>query len=91
MKNNVTVDKKNLLILYKGKQLCTGDLVSIHHNFDVMCTAEFIGENYSHISDEQIWDLAEEVRDLMDDKDYTESDAIYYVLKKHNFQERSNT
>lgn len=92
MTMSVTVNKKNFTILYKGKEILMGDLVKIHNNFEILCTAEFIDENYNlNVPSEEIWELAEEVRHYMDKFNDSEEGAIALVLEKHNLQERSNT
>lgn len=55
-----------------------------HKIYENLCTAEFIQEN-AEVSDEEAYEWANEVRDLMDDNypDLSEEDAIIEVLEKH--------
>ena len=89
MTMNVTIDNKTHEIFYKGETILIEDLVEIHSFYEIKCTAEFIEENHADIQKDKAWELAEEVRYLMDDCDYSEIEAIDYVLKEK--KERSNT
>lgn len=89
MTMNVNVDNETHEIFYKGDKMLIEDLVEIHTYYEVKCTAEFIAENHADIQKDKVWELAEEVRYLMDDCDYSEIEAIDYVLKEK--KERSNT
>lgn len=95
MTMSVTVNKEKFSILYDGKEIPMGDLVDIHNKFEILCTAEFIEENHNlNVSSEKIWELAERVRYYMDEFDYSETEAIDYILKcdgLEDLQERGNT
>lgn len=66
----------------KGVTLDVCDLVKIHKYYEVACTTEYILENYN-VTEEEASKLAVEIREYMDDRDVTESEAICEVISKY--------
>lgn len=62
-----------------GEKIQMRDLVSLYDFYRVSCTAEYINENYGiEISDAM--KLGYEVRNMMDDVDISEDEAIQAVF-----------
>lgn len=79
-KKSFKVDLNRFAICIDGKiTLETDDLVSIHNLYERMTTAEFIMENHD-VPEDMALDLAERIRELMDDYDFTETEAIDKIL-----------
>lgn len=64
-----------------GVKLEIGDLVSLHEFYEASCTAEFLRDNYG-FKEEEALKLGYDVRQLMDDYDLSEIDAIDEVFEK---------
>ena len=65
-----------------GIKLETSDLVQLHQYYCACCTAEFIMENGYGIDDEEeALKIGYSVRELMDDAEISEIDAIDEILK----------
>lgn len=56
---------------------CPYDIVKA---YEIMCTFEYIKENYNGYTDEDLWDKAIDIRRRMDKYDLNEDTAIYEVL-----------
>lgn len=79
-KKSFVVDMDRFAIHIDGKvTLETGDLVSIHNLYERMTIAEFIMENHNVPKDKAL-DLAKRIRELIDDYDFTETEAIDKIL-----------
>ena len=64
-----------------GVKLEIRDLVSLHEFYEASCTAEFLRDNYG-FKEEEALELGYDVRQLMDDYDLSEIDAIDEVFEK---------
>lgn len=66
--------------LADGHPISIEELVRLHHQYEVGCTAEFLSENYTSFSNKECLELAQDVRRLMNKKEMSESEAIEVVL-----------
>lgn len=65
----------------KGITLGENEMRDIHQHYEILCTAEYILENWDFTEDEAT-KLAYEVRRCMDKYDMTEEEAIHEILNK---------
>lgn len=64
-----------------GVKLEIRELVSLHEFYEASCTAEFLRDSYG-FKEEEALKLGYDVRQLMDDYDLSEIDAIDEVFEK---------
>ena len=64
----------------KGVTLNMMDMMEISKYYGVVCTAEYLLDNYD-ITEEEVIDLAHKVRRHMDKCDCTESEAIEEIME----------
>jgi len=66
--------------LADGHPISLEELVSLNHQYEVGCTAEYLSENHPSFSNDECLELAQKVRRLMEKSEATESEAIRVVL-----------
>ena len=82
---NTNVDlEKGTITLSDGRELTRSEASAVSGAYERMCTTEYIRDNHPKISQKKAWNIAEDVRDLMDDYGYSETEAIEEVLKRRN-------
>ena len=70
----------------KGIELTMTDMVNIHKYYEAACTAEYLMENYDHVtSEEQALALGYEVRNTMDKYGIDEMSSIDHLIYKGVF------
>jgi hypothetical protein len=71
--------------LADGHPISLEELVSLHHQYEVGCTAEYLSENHPSFSNDECLELAQNVRRLMAKSEITESEAIELALLNKYF------
>jgi len=65
----------------KGITLNESEMRDIKECYEAICTAEYLMDNYSDLTEEEALTLGYEVRKWMDKYDTDETDAVYEVMK----------
>ena len=65
----------------KGVTLGENEMRDIHQYYEILCTAEYLLENYD-FSEGVAMELASQIRRYMDKYDVTESEAICVILSE---------
>ena len=79
--NEVTVDIKNSKIKLPDGSILAEELCSdICLAYERMCTAQHLMDSYNVKTYKRAWELADEIREQMDDYGMTEDEAIDEVL-----------
>lgn len=69
------------ITLNDGRKLCVTELVEINNIFNILCTAEYIKDNYN-LTDKKAVGLAEIIRAIMDKYNISEEEAINKVFSE---------
>lgn len=79
--NEVNVDIKNSKMKLPDGSILTGEICSdICLAYERMCTAQYLMDCYNVKTYKRAWELADEIREQMDDYCMTEDEAIAEIL-----------
>jgi hypothetical protein len=73
----------------KGVTLDEFDMRCIKNYYEQRCTAEYLAENYN-LDEERAMSLAADVRELMDDWEISETEAIYKILSDEGISDEED-
>jgi hypothetical protein len=66
--------------LADGHPISLEELASLHHQYEVGCTAEYLSENFPILSNKECLEFAQDVRRLMNKREMSESEAIDEIV-----------
>ncbi len=70
----------NEIILENNIRLDMTQMGAISRIYRTLCTSEFIYENYNEVNPSNRWEIASKIRELVDEQEITENEAIIEVL-----------
>lgn len=79
----------NNLITVGDKTLTMEEACLVHYQYELLCTQEFLLENYE-LGEKEAYTLAADVRRMMDKRDITETEAIEEIVEEKNLERRSS-
>lgn len=81
--DRITIDPWKMKVMLDGNPIELHLLSTLHRVYEIMCTAEFMMNNYDFLDEKIAWELAEKVRRNMDKYNSSEELTISLVIDEY--------